>query len=210
MRRRALAFQKLTCRGGTLQHGPPEGRIGGSLPGASRSTVILSCDPPRHAFLIHFGTRRQGDGIRTYQSEHDGARVQVAVNQGTTPPILVAVHFVRHCFRLPFVGWRDEFSTSDFHLQSGRREGHYFFHFTYDPKDCYAWEAGPGLFVLLGDPSRYPAGSAGSAKSRPVLCGLRVNLEALQVEVDMSEFRFELGADTLKDVPVTLFLERAP
>jgi hypothetical protein len=35
-----------------------------------------------------------------------------------------------------------------------------------------------------------------------------VDLEVLQVDVDMSEFVFEFSADNLKDVPVTLFIER--
>jgi hypothetical protein len=40
------------------------------------------------------------------------------------------------------------------------------------------------------------------------LRGLLVDSEMFQVDMDMSEFVFEYGADHLKDVPVTLFIEK--
>lgn len=170
--------------------------------------MILSCDPPRHAFLIHFGKRRQPDSIQTLESEHHGARVQIALNPHTVPPSLVAIHFVRHGFRLPFVGRSDHFSTNHFHIQSGRRQNQYFFHFSYEPRDCQEWQAAPGLTVLISEPPRSGFDSTRSVEGRPVLRGMLVDLEVLQVDVDMSEFVFEFGADHLKDVPVTLFIER--
>jgi hypothetical protein len=41
-----------------------------------------------------------------------------------------------------------------------------------------------------------------------VLYGLRIDPARLQVDVDPNEFVFELDADNLKDVSVTLFVER--
>ena len=43
---------------------------------------------------------------------------------------------------------------------------------------------------------------------RTLVHGLIVDTEALGVDIDVSEFVFEFGADTLKDVPVSLFIER--
>lgn len=168
--------------------------------------MILSCDPPRHAFLIHFGKLRQPDTLQTFGATHEGAGVEVALNPDTAPPTLVAVHFVRHKFRLPFIGSPDMFSTNYFHLHSGRRQNRHFFHFSYEPEDCREWQACPGLTILLSGPAggRYVSDNP---EDRPVLRGLVVDLETLQVDVDMSEFVFEFGADNLKDVPVTLFVD---
>jgi hypothetical protein len=170
--------------------------------------MILSCDPPRHAFLIHFGKRRQPDPIDTLRAEHHGARVEIVVNTRSAPPTLVAIHFVRHGFRLPFVGSRSPFSTNHFNIQSGRRQNRYFFHLSYEPRDCQEWQAAPGLTVLISEPRRSESDSPRSVEDRPVLRGLLVDSEILQVDVDMSEFVFEYGADHLKDVPATLFIER--
>lgn len=167
--------------------------------------MILSCDPPRHAFLIHFGKRIQPDSIQTLQSEHHGAKVQFALNPDSVPPTLVAIHFVRHGFRLPFVRPND-YSTNHSHIHSGRRQNQYFFYFSFEPRDCQEWQVAPGLTILISEPHR--SDSPRSVENRPVLHGLRVDLEVLQVAVDMSEFVYEYGADYLKDVSVTLFIER--
>lgn len=171
--------------------------------------MILSCDPPRHAFLIHFGKRQQPDSIQILLAEHQGARVEIAVNHHSSPPSLVAIHFVRHGFRLPFVGSRDQFSTDYFHIQSGQCHSRYFFHLSHEPPDCQEWKAAPGLAVLISEPLRSGSGSPRSFEDRPVLHGLLVDPEVLQVNVDMTECVFEFGADNLKDVPVTLFVQRA-
>jgi hypothetical protein len=170
--------------------------------------MILSCDPPRHAFLVHFGKRQQPGPLHTLQSEHHGARVQIALNRQSVPHSLVAVHFVRHGFRLPFVGSRDHFSTNHFHIRSGRRQNQYFFFFSSEPRDRQEWHAAVGLTVLMSEPPPTGSDSKRSVEHRPLLHGMLVDLEVLQVDVDMSEFVFEFGADNLKDVPVTLFVER--
>jgi len=171
--------------------------------------MILSCDPPRHAFLIHFGKRHQPDSIQTLQFEHHGARVQIALNPDSVPPTLVAIHFVRHGFLLPFVGLNNS-ATNHFYIQSGCRQNRHFFHFSYEPRDCQEWRAAPGLTVLISEPPRSGSHSTHSVENRPVLHGVLVDLEVLQVDVDMSEFVFEFSVDNLKDVPVTLFIERTP
>jgi hypothetical protein len=170
--------------------------------------MILSCDPPRHAFLIHFGKRQQPHSIRMFEFEYHGARVEIALNTQSVPPSLVAIHFVRHGFCLPLVGRRDEFSTDYFHLQSAHRQNRYFFHFSYEPRDCQEWRVYPGLTVLVSESPRSGSDSPDSVKDRPVLQGLVVDTEVLGVDIDMSEFVFEFGADNLKDVPVSLFIER--
>ena len=171
--------------------------------------MILSCDPPRHALLVHFGTRRPSGSIHTQEFEYRGATVEIAVNPETVPPTLVAIHFVRHGFRLPFVHVTDEDeleSIESFHLQSGRLEKRYFFNFAHKPQNCLEWQAGPGLTVILSEPPRTASELPHDIENRPCLYGLLVDLEMLQVEVDMNEFVFEFGSDSLKDVPVTLFV----
>jgi hypothetical protein len=168
--------------------------------------MILSCDPPRHAFLIHFGKRRQPGPIRVLDAEYGGARVQVALNESSAPPTLVAVHFVRHGFRLPFVRPEEPFSTRFFHIWSGFTQNRYFFHFEYEPRGYQEWQAAPGLTVLVSPVSPNAQGWR-KVEDRPLLSGLRVDRDVLQVDVDMSEFVFGFGSDNLKDVDATLFVE---
>ena len=170
--------------------------------------MILSCDPPRHAFLIHFGKRQQLQGIQTRRFEYRGALVEIVLNPHSVPPSLVAIHFVRHGFRLPFVGSRDEFSTNSFHLTSGRRQDDYFFHFDYAPRDYEEWQVHPGLTVLVAGPPRALTDPSRTDKDRPVLLGLVVATRVLGVEIDMSEFVFEFDTDSLKDVSASLFIQR--
>ncbi len=169
--------------------------------------MILSCDPPRHAFLIHFGKREQPRSLQTASCSLDGALMQIALNPSTDPPALVAIHFVRHGFRLPFVQ-RDGFSVSGFHLSSGRHGHRHYFHFSYVPEDYQEWESYPGLTVLVSEPPRFCSDfeRGADAQKRPVLHGFLVDTELLTVDIDMAEFVVTFGADNLKDVPVDLFV----
>ncbi len=172
--------------------------------------MILSCDPPRHAFLIHFGKRQQPCSVKTLVSSYHGALVEIALNTQSQPISLVAVHFVRHGFLLPFINSRDELSINSFDFQSGYRQNLYFFDFVYEPhgsEEFEEWEAFPGLTVLVSRLSHFGPDSPIMIKDRPVLHGLQVDMEALKVDIDMSEFIVECGADNLKDVPVTLFID---
>ncbi len=171
--------------------------------------MILCCDPPRHAFLIHFGKRQQSGPIETLEYSSRGARVEIAVSTQSVPPSLVAIHFARHGFRLPFVGPQHQLSTSFLRLESGSHGNRYFFHFSYEAQDCQEWEVHPGLTVLVRELSGSGSAAPGSIEGRPVLQGFVVNQDVLAVDVDMSEFVFEFAVDSLKDVPVTLFVERA-
>lgn len=168
----------------------------------------MSCDPPRHAFLIHFGSRQQSASIQTLKFECHGAKVEIALNSHSTPPSLVAIHFVRYGFRLPFVDPRDKSSTDHFNIRSGRRENRYFFHFAYEPQDFQEWQVSPGLSILVSEPVGSTSDAPRSVEDRPVLHGLVVDLDTLQVDLDMREFDFEFGVDNLKDVSVTLFIDR--
>jgi hypothetical protein len=170
--------------------------------------MILSCDPSRHAFLIHFGKRQRPAAFEVLHAEYRDARVEIAVDTASSPPSLVAIHFVRHGFRLPFVGRPNEFSTDSFHLQSGRLQNRYFFHFSFEPKDCLEWQVVSGLRLLITEPAGQARDQPSGLELRPVLHGLVVDLDVINVEVDASEFVFELGPDNLKDVPVTLFMDR--
>ena len=60
----------------------------------------------------------------------------------------------------------------------------------------------------MSEPSHFGSDLSHSAEKRPVLEGFFVDTTILQLEMDISEFVFEFGADNLKDVPVTLFVER--
>lgn len=168
--------------------------------------MILSCDPPRHAFLVHFGARRPSNPIEVAESKYRGARVEVALSRRSNPPSLVAIHFVRHGFRLPFIDSRDGFSTDKFNLRFGRRhERNFFFHFSFEPGGCEEWRPIPGLMVLLSDPPQAASSTPRGLEGRAILRGFEVDLALLDVNVDVGEFTFEFGADNLKDVPVTLF-----
>lgn len=168
--------------------------------------MIFSCDPPRHAILIHFGKRSQPDAVRLVRAELDGARVEIAVNPLSAPPSLVAIHFVRHGFQLPFVRARGQLSPS-LNIRAGRRQSRYFFHFSYETGDCQEWRVAPGLTVLT-QPGRPGSHSQRSVEDRPVLRGFLVDSDVLHVDVDMSELVIEWGADYLKDVSAMLFVSR--
>lgn len=170
--------------------------------------MILSCDPPRNAFLIHFGARQQPGRIETPISRVREARVELAVRADSDPPVLVAIHFPRGCFRLPFLGASDGSATAGFDIRSGYRQGRYYFHFGLVPRDCERWPIHPGLTVLASAPPEYAPGSRRIATDRPLLRGLEVDTDVLRVETDESEFVFEFGADNLKDVFVSLFIRR--
>jgi hypothetical protein len=167
--------------------------------------MILSCDPPRHAFLIHFGKQEYPvDGIKTVECAHDGARVEIALNQESLPPTLGAIHFVRHGFWLPFIDQTREFSTDYFRFHWRRENSRYVFHFSPDPGEIREWNVFPGLAVLVSETSRPVV----DGRRRSVLRGFAVDPKILKVEIDVSEFFFEFGAHNLKDVPVTLFMTR--
>ena len=168
--------------------------------------MILSCDPPRHAFLIHFGERKQPEDLQVLATEHLGARVEIVLNPHTIPPTLVAVHFVRHGFRLPFIDPSGKRPPGGIQYRSGFRQGRYFFEFESEPKDYREWQAFPGLTVLVSGPST-PGAAATSLQTRPVLHGLTVDLKSLHVEIDMSEYDFECRPDFLKDVSAMLFIK---
>jgi hypothetical protein len=170
--------------------------------------MILSCDPPRHAFLIHFGKRQQPPTVEIVRSGCRRAEIELAINP-TTPPSLVAIHFVRHGFWLPFVSV-PEGSVNPFHLRYGWREKKFLFHFSFNPKDCEQWEICPGLTVLTSGPVRYEFGSSDSVEERAILRGLLVDTQALASNIDTSEFLFELDTDNLKNVPVDLFFTKMP
>jgi hypothetical protein len=169
--------------------------------------MILSCDPPRHALLIHFGKRQQPHPLQTLKAEYRGASVEIALNRYSAQPTLVAIHFVRHGFHLPFIGSTDLFSTKDFHIRSGHRQGRFHFNFSHEPQNCEEWQPCPGLTVLMSG-SHFITELSRTFAKRPVLEGFYVDTKVLQLDVDTSEFVFAFGADNLKDVPVTLFVER--
>jgi hypothetical protein len=166
--------------------------------------MILSCDPPRHAFLIHFGKWEQPWSIRTFEKTYYRAKIEFVENFDTIPGTLVAIHFVRHGFWLPFIETK-HFSVHDFWLEAGRRESEYFFLFGSIPRDCNRQEIHPGLSILVTDHVQFDFGPQYGVEERPLLHGLVVDTEQLAVDIDMSELRFECGADHLKDVPATLF-----
>jgi hypothetical protein len=109
---------------------------------------------------------------------------------------------------LPFVS-KDEFSMNSSHLAYGRRQHQHYFHFSFEPQNCQEWKVHPGLTVLFSQ-SPKPCFDTPSdiIQKRPVLHGFIVDTELLTVDMDMTEFVLEFGADNLKDVPVTLFVNR--
>ncbi|MGO8759279.1 MAG: hypothetical protein ACLQG3_14265 [Terracidiphilus sp.] len=167
--------------------------------------MILSCDPGRHAFLIHFGPRRQLNALDEVACRCEGALVEIALDRASTPPTLVAIHFVRHGFLLPFVNPSDKFSTSDFHLSHRVSGERYSFCFKFEAAGSHRFEAFPGLTILTSDPPEWLV----QDKKKPLLCGFEVDKNLLRLELDHDDFTFEFGTDLLKDVSVQLFVDRS-
>jgi hypothetical protein len=120
----------------------------------------------------------------------------------------VAVHFVRHGWRLPFVDQRGKLSTGSFFIRSGFRSGDYFFYLESEPRDCGEWRPFPGMTILVTEPARAAKGLTG-IDARPALRGFRIDTDLLQVLIDPGELVFEFGPDYLKDVAAALFVRNA-
>lgn len=164
--------------------------------------MVLSCDLPRNAFLIHFGPRRQMNALHEITCRAEGSPVQIALDRAWDPPTLVAIHFVRHGFLLPFANPSDKFSTSDFHLSQKVGRERYNFNFQFDetaPRRC---EIFPGLTILTSDPPEWLIRD----RKKPLLCGFEVDKNLLRLEIDSDDFTFEFGVDLLKDVSPQLFV----
>lgn len=168
--------------------------------------MIISCDPPRHALLIHFGKRKRPGPIDIVKTDYHKALIEIALDRNSDRPTLISIHFVRHGFRLPFVSIRDPFSSRSINFNSALVDDRYFFHFSYHSNNCSKFEPVPGLTILLsGAPSLEPSGR--QVTDRPVLYGIEVKTGILNLPVMDTEFVFEFGADNLKDGTATLFFE---
>lgn len=166
--------------------------------------MILCCDPPRHALLIHFGKQERERPLETHRAHVGPVEVEYLIDPAAIPPLLVAVHFPRHKYRLPFVGL-DGLANGDFNLDFGKRGPVHHFYFSHNPRDLTAYEARPGLAVLVKPGTAVSAPAVSHIMKRPVLHGLLVGETSLVPDLDTSEMRFEFGADHLKDVGVSLF-----
>jgi hypothetical protein len=166
--------------------------------------VIVSCDPPRHAVLIHFGPQLQTRPLSLQRARVGSVDVEYVIDEADTPPVLVAVHFPRHHYRLPFVHGKGT-EVGDFNLEFGRREHLRYFFFSRRPMDWTAVEARPGLAVLIDPPPAVPGGGGIAPEHRPTLRGFVIDETLLSVAIDTTEVRVDFGVDNLKDIDATLF-----
>lgn len=157
--------------------------------------MIISCDPPRHAMLIHFGKKNRKLWPLCL-SPYEG--IEIALDESQNPSKLIAIHFVRHSFYLPFING-DGFSVDYFNLSFRRGAKEVRFDFEFMPSDYEIVDVYKGLKVLLSQPQA-------TGKDRPNLRGFKIETQVLQVEFDAEEVEFQLGIDNLKDVEVTLFV----
>lgn len=167
--------------------------------------MIIYCDPPRHALLIHFGKRVFTDWPTTYELNHDN--IDIALDERQYPPILVAIHFKRHRFYLPFLSEeiKDSFVISNCDLTYKQTGSEMVFNFEYSPGRFRPYETVEvfrGLEILCSQPRTVE-------KQRMVVNGFRVDTRQMKIELDSSEFEFNIGADNLKDVTALLFCEHA-
>jgi hypothetical protein len=170
--------------------------------------MILSCDPPRHAFLIHFGKRCQPRPLQALDVKHHRAIIEMALDLHSTPPSLVAVHFVRHGFKLPFISPENNCKTDFFDIKFCYQGSRFYFYFSHAHDSTQALSPHPGIGLLISEAVHFRADATSALDDRSILIGFFVDTEVVKLEIDMSEFVFEFGADNLKDVPVTLFVDR--
>ncbi len=78
--------------------------------------MLISCDLPRHALLIHFGKQNR-ERLPSVITPFKG--IEIAIDENCFPKKLVAIHFVRHCFNLPF-NYEGKFAISGFSLSMKR------------------------------------------------------------------------------------------
>ena len=135
-------------------------------------------------------------------------------------PRLIAIHFVRHCFILPFVsGFGLSVDESHFHRRAAslmrdaarltrmRAAWEIRFDCSSAWSDYRALELFKGLRVFLSQPPTGWEDRRPSGRIRPVLRGLGVDTQVLDVEFDLDRIKFAIGVDYLKDVEVTLFTD---
>lgn len=136
--------------------------------------MIVSCDPYRHALLVHFGRRQRPTRPRVHWVPYG---TEIAVDDSRNPPELVAIHFVRHRYQLPFLeGER----VLDLHVHFGfRREGDLVcFDFCRESRGVYGGvfdcvDAFDGLTLLYQHIKVIPSDRLGAARagSRRPTCG---------------------------------------
>lgn len=165
--------------------------------------MIVSCDLPRHALLIHFGSRFRRHWPRVTEFDEG---IEIAFDETETQPRLVAIHFRRHKFKLPYT-YSDPYSLNNLYFEYWRENQYACFHLEFRPQHCEQIELVEGLSILLSHPHRAIRPSLVPVDERPTLYGLRLNTRAFEVEYHANELIFELGSDNLKDVGVTLFCE---
>jgi hypothetical protein len=113
--------------------------------------MTICCDLPRHALLIHFGKKIRRQWPLTVSS-HRG--VEIALDESQQPPHLLAIHFIRHRFYLPFVSGNN-LSVSHFNFRYRKAAGEICIDFGYHPPYDEVLEISKGLSILLSQPQGY-------------------------------------------------------
>lgn len=181
--------------------------------------MVLSCDPPRHAMLIHLGPRQQPPGLEVRQftwerpaiQNLEQPRLEVALQPRDGVPCLVALHLVRHCWRLPFVrpddaaglSWLDAWGLS---VWAEYDAGRYAMRWSRGDHADLAWSPLPGLSLPCRWPTQAEQQRLGNWR-RVVPLGFEVDLGHLQLELHPLEFKIEIECDSLKDVSAALFCQ---
>ena len=128
--------------------------------------MILICDPPRDAFLIHFQKRETLDTGNRIERDFHGSKIELCVDLRTKPHSLSTIHFLRGGFCLPFV--------------KGEGLGIEHFHFCWNPEKSSEWKAYPGLTILFSHQMESGPSISGE-RLRPILQALVVDTKVLRV-----------------------------
>jgi hypothetical protein len=151
-------------------------------------TMVIICDPPRHAIYIHFGSRAtlwMGPQLR-FRDETVG----LFVDDAATPSLLRGVLFYRHRFYLPFL-FASEFAVTDFSIRCTRKDHIFQCGFTQFTEDHNLWQVHRGVEVLVQSAEK-------AGKERPTLIGFKVDTSVLTLDMDPDSMCVEFGADNLK------------
>jgi len=152
--------------------------------------MVISCDPPRHALLIHF-SKRDSTPKPTVLNLMD--KIEIALERQSKPK-LNAIHFIRHQFTLPFVD-SSGFNINEAILNVTMKGNKFIMKFNYDISNFEEVEIFNGLIIMLKL----------NKETKPILGGFSIDKNKLDLEIDTSEIEIMIGTDNLKDVGVLLF-----
>lgn len=160
--------------------------------------MIVGCDPPNHAFIVHFGRRQRKAALKleAWEAEYRPARAsRVELAYDVETHTLVAILFCHRSFFVPsFTSREDLLSRWRFmHSAAEIRIDLAVVPAAHDP----VWIR-PGVQLFLSLPQR-------TGRPRPFLHGLRIHTLAQPVELDLEMLDVRVAPNSLVDAKADLF-----